>query len=426
VATSTLGVVKVERLDPPTLEALDDRLDCKHFHVFHFIGHGSFDGRKGALLFEDSEGGGDRVEGDRLASVIAGDSSLRLVILNACETARTTAQELFAGVAQSVANQGIPAVVAMQFPILDPMAVRFARRFYRALATGRVVDWAITKARRAMHAAGGAGWAVPVLFLSSRDGRLFRWRPSWGLVGALIAVGGLLLGYLAWLSRLTPMEADPEKLIIPAADYCPSAESVGMKFVQLPPGTFTMGSGERGEAPMREVTIDEPYCLGVHEVTQGEWEEILGPNRNQSKHRGADRPVVSVLEAEVQEFIQKLSAREGGTVYRLPTEAEWEYAAQKPGGEVNCRHDRFDGLARVGFLSPNERGLRGMIGNAWELVADRYEGTAKRVKRGGSFESAPENCRATTRSSQNPNRRAYNVGFRLVRELAPPRGGSKP
>lgn len=426
--TIRLGMVKVERLDPPTLEALEDRLDRGRFHVLHFIGHGSFESQGGCLHFEDSDRNLDPVGGARLAEVVQ-HPWLRLVVLNACEGARA-AEALFSGVAQSIASRGIPAVVAMQFPISDPMAVRFTRRFYRALARRRVVDWAMAKARRAMHAAGGVAWAVPVLFLSSRDGRLFWWRPSWGLVGALLVVGGLLTSYRAWLVRLAPMEGKPPELSAPVADHCPSAESIGMKFVRVPPGTFTMGSGEKNEGPLREVTISEPYCLGAHEVTQGEWEAVLGPNRVNSKRRRPDLPVTSVTWEEMQEFIRKLRGLEGGTIYRLPTEAEWEHGAQGPGGAVNCLHDLFDGLAPVGFLIPNTLGLRGMIGNAWELVDEWYqeppgkESTGKpekprRVRRGGGFDSAPENCRATTRSSQDPSRRANDVGFRLVREIKP-------
>jgi hypothetical protein len=147
-------------------------------HVFHFIGHGGFDSASGQG-FLAMEGPGRRVEivtGDRLAPLLlAGKRRFRLAVLNACEGARSGGTDPFAGLATSlVLACGLPAVVAMQFEISDTAAIIFAASFYRALATGRPVDTAVTTARLAIWATqNDIEWGTPVLYMRSPDGRLF-------------------------------------------------------------------------------------------------------------------------------------------------------------------------------------------------------------------------------------------------------------
>lgn len=422
----TLGIVKVERLEPPTLEALDERLGRERFHVFHFVGHGRFNQGRGALLFEDADRQSDSVEGERLG-VVLGDA-VRLAVLNACEGARGNGEHPHSGVAQSLVRKSIPAVVAMQHPIEDEMAVRFARRFYGALAGGRPVDWAVTRARHALHAAGrGLDWAVPVLFLSSQHGRLFRWRPSLAFLMILVLILGLRFrAYPEWHVRATFPEPIPTS--------CPPVEGLDMKFVRIPEGSFLMGSTKGDEKPPHEVEISRPFCLGVFEITQKQWEAVLGPNTHESKHRGDNLPVTMVTWDQVQVFLGTVNERAGRKVVRLPTEAEWEYAAHGPGGPLagfNCLYDEFDGLAHVGSLHPNAWGLYDMLGNVWEWVEDWHDSYpegrvtdpkspssgSERVKRGGGYDSAATNCRATHRNSQKPGSRANNLGFRVLRQL---------
>ena len=114
--------------------------------------------------------------------MIRGHRSLRLVVLNACEGARSARDDPFGGVAQALVRQGIPAVIAMQFEISDPAALVFSQSFYQAIADGLPVDVATLEARRAMFAEGNEiEWATPVLYLRSPDGRVFtraRRKPS--------------------------------------------------------------------------------------------------------------------------------------------------------------------------------------------------------------------------------------------------------
>lgn len=105
--------------------------------------------------------------------------------------------------------------------------------------------------------------------------------------------------------------------------------SIGMQFALIPAGKFQMGStsGADDEPPVHTVRISKPFYPGIHEVTQGQWEAVMGNNPSQSRG-DANQSVEMVIWEEVQTFIDKLNTREGGTQYRLPTEAEWEYTAR--------------------------------------------------------------------------------------------------
>ena len=429
----TLGLVKVEQLKPPTLMALKQRIDAEQFHVLHFIGHGTLQHDQGALVFEDADGKADSVDGKTLASLLVDAESLRLIVLNACHSAA------LGSVSEKLAKRGFPAVVGMQYPIFDDMALAFSRRFYGALARTRPVDWAVARGRQEMLAAGrGFGWTIPALFMSSSDGRLFRWRPSWGMVGALLLIPLMLFGYWRWRSEVSIPETVPEPAY---ARSCPPVEGLDMEFVWIPAGSFMMGSeqGPKDEKPLHRVEISRPFCLGAHEVSQKEWEAVMGTNSVDARHRGDDLPVSSVSWEKVQEFLRRVNEKAGRNVVRLPTEAEWEYAARGPDrglpASFNCLHDAREGLAPVRSLRPNRWGLHYMQGNVWEWVQDRYapfypkepladpQGPSsgeKRVKRGGGYDSALQKCRPATRNSAEPDIRRYDVGFRVLRELEDP------
>lgn len=170
------GRVAVERLEPPTLSALQRALRRGDYHVFHFVGHGGFDpgSQAGLIYLEDESGRPDAVAGDRLGMLLHDERSLRLVVLNACEGGRTARDDPFAGVAQALIQQDIPAVVAMQFAVSDEAAVCGAREFYLALADGLPVDAALTEARKAIYGKGmGTEWATPVLYMTAPHGRIF-------------------------------------------------------------------------------------------------------------------------------------------------------------------------------------------------------------------------------------------------------------
>ena len=214
----------------------------------------------------------------------------------------------------------------------------------------------------------------------------------------------------------------------------------GMEFAWIPAGDFRMGSTSSDasdlEQPVTRVRISRGFWLGKHEVTQAEWQAVMGTNP--SRFSGCGRcPVEEVSWEDAQAFIGRLNARGEGTRYRLPTEAEWEYAARA--GTSGDRYGNLDAIAwhdgnsgdrthPVGQKAPNAFGLHDMLGNVFEWVQDWYGGYpggsltdprgpasgSRRVLRGGGWPGGARFCRASNRSVSTPGSRLY-LGFRLLR-----------
>ena len=175
------GLVAIDRLDEATLSALQRRLRTSRYNIFHFIGHGEFDvdSQEGVLILEGPNQRGHRVGSQYLGMLLHDHNPLRLAILNACEGARTSRVDPFAGSAQTLVQQGIPAVIAMQFEIADDVAGTFAHEFYGAVADGYPIDAAVTEARKAIFAGGrDVEWGTPVLYLRAPDGQIFTMQAS--------------------------------------------------------------------------------------------------------------------------------------------------------------------------------------------------------------------------------------------------------
>ena len=180
-ALSQRGAVEVMRLAQPTLASLQSTLRQANYHILHFIGHGNFNARMGdgALAFQDDLGRGRMVSGLELGTILFDEKTLRLVVLNACEGARTSVESPFGGVAQSLLQQGVPGVIAMQFAISDQAAITFSSEFYAALADGYTVDGAVAEARKAIFSQNeGVEWGTPVLYMRAGDGHIFRLYPG--------------------------------------------------------------------------------------------------------------------------------------------------------------------------------------------------------------------------------------------------------
>ncbi|MCF8062907.1 MAG: formylglycine-generating enzyme family protein [Deltaproteobacteria bacterium] len=238
--------------------------------------------------------------------------------------------------------------------------------------------------------------------------------------------------------------------------------SLDMEFVLIPAGSFTMGSPlneahrDRDER-LHEVTITRPFYIQTTEVTLGQWWEVMGKKLFGRRKGVLDDPVVSVSWFDCMEFIEKLNERGEGT-YRLPTEAEWEYAcragtttAYSWGDEPACSramysnnplkseacipHVKSMGLepgkaAPVKSYDPNPWGLYDMHGNVWEWCSDWYgaypeesvedpTGPAngnRRVRRSGSWYKYPWYCRSANRNIGHPAIKHDTLGFRVVRE----------
>jgi hypothetical protein len=440
--------VQIEALEHASLSLLSERLR-ESFHIVHFIGHGTFDAthKCGVLLFEKENGAEERVNAETLGRVLRG-RRISLVVLNACEGARANSEAPFAGLAQNLAKNRIPAVVAMQFPVPDPVAISFARHFYTALARWAPVDQAVSEARQALVAEHRIWeWGIPVLYLRSPDGRIIGpGLPGWRATLAVVLVPMLLLALL-WAvlfgREKEPKHVPPSLGLVSlrsevSTQGCPASELLDMKFVRIEPGTFTMGSKPRDKAEKaHEVMITKPFCMSEHEVTRGQWKTVM--NEEPAGEGADDLPVTGVSWEDVQVFLKRLG---GG--YRLATEAQWEHAARAGSTRRfhfgddpgllnlygNCEgDDRFDGLAPVKSFAPNRVGLYDMHGNASEWVSDWYKEYPsepvtdpvgprigeEKVRRGGSFEILANNCDAVTRNSSKPGASPNDVGFRLVR-----------
>ena len=218
----------------------------------------------------------------------------------------------------------------------------------------------------------------------------------------------------------------------------------GMEFVRIPAGKFNMGNpladaGE-DESPVHAVDLDG-FWLGRYPVTQAEWSHIMGSNPSSSK-AGNYYPMENVSWNDIQEFIEKLNA-DDAAIFRLPTEAEWEYAARSGGKqEKYAGGNDVDRVAwyvgnssghthPVGGKAPNSFGLHDMCGNVMEWCEDWYkedfytsfpvenplctdDHTGMRVMRGGSWNYCDGGVRCEVRGRSAPGQRFNDVGFRLA------------
>ena len=165
-AATGVAAVELIRIEP-TLVALQDALRQRQPHIFHFVGHGSADG-EAVLFLRDADGLADAIAGDRLSPLLAGCPSLRLVFLNACEGSAPGTTSAFAGLAQQLIQQQIPAVLAMQAPIYDTHALGFSLEFYTALADGVAVERAVQEGRKRIHQT-AYSWGIPTFYFQSGE-----------------------------------------------------------------------------------------------------------------------------------------------------------------------------------------------------------------------------------------------------------------
>jgi formylglycine-generating enzyme required for sulfatase activity len=253
------------------------------------------------------------------------------------------------------------------------------------------------------------------------------------------------LGFTVILNKQATEVAMAKRPPTPEESSTFTSPTIGAEFVLIPAGRFTMGDSNDAH----KVKISKPFYMQTTEVTQVQWEKVMGSNPSHFKKCGDDCPVEQVSWNDVQDFIRKLNSMEGTDKYRLPTEAEWEYAARSGGKEETYAgtsseselgnyawHSANSGSKThpVGHKIPNGLGLYDMSGNVWEWVLDWYgdyqsglfslflgvtdptgpsSGT-QRVLRGGSSYNGTHYCRAGFRRFFAPDIRGSNLGFRLV------------
>ncbi|MBH5328784.1 formylglycine-generating enzyme family protein [Eikenella sp. S3360] len=273
----------------------------------------------------------------------------------------------------------------------------------------------------------------------------------------LLAAAPLLL--LSSCAESAPAEADRVSASsavsapVPAAPVRTITNSLGMKFAAIPAGTFQMGSAEAAadarEKPQHAETV-QAFYLGVYEITQADWQRVLGENpysRNRSnpyynlpgmaaRITKPNHPA-TVSWNDAQEFIAALNRQDTRYRYRLPTEAEWEYAARAGTqsryffGDDDSRLSGYawyggnfatGGTHPVGQKQPNPWGLYDIYGNAWEWVQDAYRpsydhaATTQKTVRGGSWHSTADGWHSAWRKPYDADYRGISIGFRLVAE----------
>jgi formylglycine-generating enzyme len=234
---------------------------------------------------------------------------------------------------------------------------------------------------------------------------------------------------------------------------------LGMEFMLIPHGSLLMGDTASNTKPMHKVTISKDFWLGKTEVTQQQWQKIMGSNElhpeKPSPFRGKnpDFPVVSVSYYDVEKFLERLNGESGKYHFRLPTEAEWEYACRAgTTTPFSCGMYLTDAMAnfnaeipsiysiegknngqptKVGSYAPNPWGLFDMHGNVFEWVSDWYdlypeeevtdpngpETGIEKLIRGGSWYYGAENAKSSYRRTHKPDLWGFSIGFRIVCEI---------
>ena len=279
-----------------------------------------------------------------------------------------------------------------------------------------------------------------------------------GVVALVVGVGiGLVAGFS--IGRMSGGSTDAATTTTPGSGAPASRPAAGggkrvtldlgggvkMEFASISAGTYTRGSpileeGRYNDEFQHQVTLSKPFHMGIHPVTQEQYEAVMGLNPSNFKE-GRDaprRPVEQVTWDNAITFCRMLSEKTGRSV-RLPTEAEWEYAcragtttAYSFGNSLSREQANFGGnfnsTTPVGTFPANAWGLFDMHGNVWEWCMDwkgEYpEGAvtdpkgprdgSSRVLRGGSWDNPPRSCRSANRSDLNPDGSSYYLGFRVV------------
>jgi formylglycine-generating enzyme required for sulfatase activity len=518
-ALENLAKEQAERIEvlpivnPATPSAIDRLLEQKP-HIFHFIGHGQMQNEAG------EEGGQIALMQKVFNTALWRDAgsfselfnrwSPGVVVLQACESGMLSASKAFAGVASKIVQMNIPVVVAMQYEVSNITASQFAYEFYERLAKGEPVDIAAQNGRRAIALNTHyrkRDFATPVIFMRVQDGYLFKRdeksnnsnnieefptqlqstrqqqklpiisTPKQGREGFEEQQNTNLIipsipGTQPFKFITMTIDAQGEKISSYQKQTQCLTEDLGkgvmLEMVVIPGGEFLMGSSESegkrytNERPQHSVTV-KPFLMSNTPITQAQWREIACLAKvNQkltlrpSNVGGKKHPVTKVSWYDAIEFCDRLSQNKGHE-YRLPSEAEWEYACRAGtttpfhfGETITSKLANYNGghlyasepkeiyreqtTPMGSFQFANSFGLFDMHGNVWEWCLDNWHqnynnapsnGDAwldssenqTRVMRGGSWLNAPSMCRSSYRQYTNASEILDNVCFRIVRSL---------
>ncbi len=383
------------------------------------------------------------------AHVVEGDASPQIeFVVDSDRTYRATVRGLEAGEERGLALLvvgGPPAGAAAITVSGDGPPARQSKvdvaGFPVPFSTFSVVDTTVASRRGRdimLSRETGEGFSGgPVLLNGAVVGVIFGREPGFGKMVGAVSIRDYLAGHQISVDA-SAVVVEPPK---PPSGPRPGEERTnpldGLTYVRIPPDTFTMGCSpddkecDTGEKPAHPVTISKGFWLGKSEVTQAAYEKVTGTNP--SNFRSANRPVEQVSWTEADAYCKKAGRR-------LPTEAEWEYAARS--GSTAARDGDLDQVAwysgnsqatthDVMTKGKNAFGLHDMLGNVWEWVADwsgPYSAAAAtdprgalssdgKVVRGGSWYIHPQLVRASTRYGYGVSYRNYNFGFRCAGEF---------
>ncbi len=502
-------------VNPATPEAIDAVLEQQP-HIFHFIGHGRLHDERG------QEVGQIALVDDMFDEALWVDANFfgglfnrhrpGVVMLQACEGGKLSASQAFVGVSSKIVQQNIPVVVAMQYEVSNFTASRFADCFYKRLAQDDPVDIAAQNGRRAIALNTQyrkRDFATPVIFMRVQDGYLFK-RDEKSNNSNNVEEFPTQLQFTRQQQKLpiisTPRqgieaweEQQNTKLIIPSLPGTQAFEfitvtidaqgkeisrypkqtqcliedlgnGVMLEMVVIPGGEFLMGSSESegklytNEKPQHSVTV-KPFLMSKTPITKAQWREIACLKEvhqklklSTSKLGGKKHPVTNVSWYDAIEFCARLSQKTGHE-YRLPSEAEWEYACRAGtttpfhfGETITSHLANYDGRSRgrnlyasesqgiyldkttpVGYFKiANNFGLCDLHGNVWEWCLDSWHENydnaptngdkwldinenQTRVMRGGSYLTHGFQCRSSSRFYNKANETfTKHVGFRII------------
>ncbi len=207
------GIVELEWIPGQTWSDMQEALWQGPWHILHFVGHGGFDENRqeGIVAFARPDGKADYKRATSVGRVLGDHEPLRLAVLNACESGRTDATDLFSSTAGTLVRKGTPAVVAMQYEITDDAAIELSRSFYGAVARGIPVDTALTEARKGLATSfeDTLEWGTPVLYLQAPDGVLFDIAAAPAVVPAVAAAAAIAVPVATAPPVAPPVETPP-------------------------------------------------------------------------------------------------------------------------------------------------------------------------------------------------------------------------
>lgn len=468
------GLVELTWVVGQTWRDLQHALQRGAWHVFHFIGHGGFDKQQdeGLIALASDNGQVHLLSATQLGRLLVDHTSLRLVLLNSCEGARSSANDIFSGTAAALVRRGIPAVIAMQFAISDTAAIEFAHTFYKALANELPVDAAVSEARKAISIAlpKTVEWATPVLFLRATDGKIFQVAeaptvepPADRLASSVMPGSPAVISPVLAREKLEkhisyPHRLDAELAVkqrrakqrqliglltllglvgVVAAFWLltPTPPISAMGMVPIKQGYYLVGATQR--QAVQEFWIDR------YEVTNAQFKRFLerypawlSPLVRRFDRTAAIEPVdwqedelPAVLEAyPVRGIDWEVASRYCAWLgKRLPTEAEWEAAARGPRGWLYPWGNEENGVQLpanytypVGSIPTNRSyfGLFDMAGNVWEWVSKPFTpvNAGQQIFRGGAYDLRYDMTSAMAGPTRGDSHHAglVNTGFRCA------------